>query len=211
MASTRILALVYAKPPRAGAVKTRLAATMGADVAAEVARALLSDTWRLLRDVPWLDVVLSTPEPGEDHGVDAIVWDQGGGDLGQRLERGFRRGLLEHDAVIALGGDAPHLPVTHLQRLVDALEEHDAAIGPTADGGFWGLGLRRCPPGLLADIPWSTASTLDATVARLADLDPIRVDPWWDVDEEADLRRMRAEIPRERVPLTSALLDRLWD
>lgn len=210
MATTRILALVYAKPPRAGSAKTRLAATLGAEAAADVARALLSDTWRALRAEPWLDLVLCTPEPGADHGIDAPVWDQGGGDLGQRLERGFRRGLLEHDAVIALGADAPHLPSAHLRRLGAALADHDAVLGPTADGGFWGLGLRRSPPGLLADIPWSTSSTLDTTLTRLRDLDPVLVDPWWDVDVESDLRRLRAEGLAARVPATFAVLDRLW-
>ncbi len=206
----RIAAVVFAKPPRAGAAKTRLAATLGPDAAAALAGAFLRDTFAALAREPWLDPILCTPEPAEDHGVEAVVWDQGGGDLGARLERAFRRGLLEHPAVLALGADSPGLPSGHLRAVRSALASHAAALGPAEDGGFWGLALTSCPPGLLAGLPWSSPDTARATLERLAPMSPAVVDPWWDVDVEADLRRVRAEVPREVAPATHAALDDLW-
>ena len=54
---------VFAKPPRPGEVKTRLAAEIGAGAAARLATAFLEDTLVSLRRLP-LRVVLASTEPG---------------------------------------------------------------------------------------------------------------------------------------------------
>lgn len=188
--------VVFGKPPVAGAAKTRLAAAVGSDAAARVARALLLDTWAMVARVPGVRVALSTPAPERPHGEGiAPRWDQGGGSLGERIERTVRRGLADAPWVLCLGADAPHVPPGHLTRAVQALEAHDAVIGPAEDGGYWCLGLRTCPDGLLDGIPWSTATTCEATWQRLGaqGLSRARVDRWWDIDEPADLRRLLRE------------------
>ena len=202
--------LVFAKAPRPGQCKTRLATAVGEEAAATLARALLRDTVRGLSAHPGLAVIVSTTDPTVDHGVEAPLWDQGGGELGARLERGFRRALGDFDRAIAVGADSPGLPDGHLVALRAALA-HGAAIGPTEDGGFWGLGLRSAPEGLLLGLPWSTSRTAAATVDRLRAHDvALRwAPPWWDVDHPADLGRLRREIPRERAPATHAVLDGL--
>jgi len=43
--------LVFTKSPAPGVVKTRLAATLGAERAASLARAFLKDTWSLLQSL----------------------------------------------------------------------------------------------------------------------------------------------------------------
>jgi len=192
--------LVFGKPPVAGRAKTRLGATLGHDAAAEVARALLSDTFQRVRDLG-ARVALATTDPRADHGVQPdATWDQGGGDLGQRVERMVGRALDDGGWALALGADAPHVPAAALHEAVVAMRDHDAALGPSDDGGFWGLALRRCPAGLLEGLPWSQPHTGRATRERLVarGLSVHDLPPWWDVDDEADLRRLVAHGDAQR-------------
>jgi hypothetical protein len=204
----RVVALVFAKPPRAGAAKTRLAASVGAEGAAAVARAMLRDAVEALTR-PDLDLVLSTPAPDEDHGVEVERWDQGGGELGERLERTLARALERWPRAIALGADSPGLPTGHVDRLLAA--EGDAVLAPTDDGGFWALRLDRFPPRMLVGVTWSAPTTAAETAARLQ-ANGLRVGEgpgWWDVDQPADLDRVRRQIDRERARWTHAALDAL--
>jgi rSAM/selenodomain-associated transferase 1 len=208
----RIVCLVFAKPPRPGLSKTRLAAAIGPDAAASLAGAFLRDTASLLSRSPGVRAVLSTPEPLAWHGVDLPCWDQGQGELGARLERSFRRALQRHPAAIAMGADSPGIPAAHLQQVLSLLAEAPAVLAPTDDGGFWALGLTRqalpALDGLFDDLPWSSPDTAQATLARLRQrgLPPALGPGWWDIDVQEDLRRFSREVPPGDAPETHAAL-----
>lgn len=201
--------LVFAKPPRPGSVKTRLAARIGDERAAELAQAMLKDTWGLVSAIDELHPVLATPEPNADHGLPGVeVWNQGDGDLGARVERMLLRGVGAHGRAFAIGADAPNIPPA-VYRQALATPREDAVLGRSTDGGFYLLGLSRCEPGLLADLPWSKPDTAAATAGRLRtrgyavhDL-PLG----FDIDELADVRRFVKEVPRNQAPATFGLLD----
>lgn len=207
---------VFAKPPRAGEVKTRLAAAIGNAPAAELARAFLEDTWAAASALPWARAVLASTEPSAVERAGSrrgLVWPQGTGDLGERLERVLRRALRESPAALAIGTDTPGLPTPLLLEARSALRRADAVLGPCEDGGFYLLGLRRCPSGLLRDLPWSTADTFRRTVARLRDrgLRTAVISPWFDVDRPADLEWLRTLITRGELnaPRTARALEAL--
>lgn len=109
---------------------------------------------------------------------------QGPGDLGVRLERAMRNALGLSGAVIAIGTDSPGLPVALLESARRALESADAVLGPSEDGGFYLIGLRRAPEGVLCDLPWSSSETFERTRDRLLQLGlSVEVLPaWFDVD-----------------------------
>lgn len=184
---------VFAKPPRPGTVKTRLVPALGEQRAAELAAAFLRDTWTTVERIPWATAVLATTERDALLPVQDVVWLQGDGDLGARIERILTRALHTTEIAIALGADSPGLPARLLDAARAALADHDAVIGPTMDGGFYLLGLRSCPPGVLADLPWSTTATFERTVAALAahGLRTAHLEAWFDVDEIADVERVR--------------------
>ncbi|MEP6866037.1 MAG: TIGR04283 family arsenosugar biosynthesis glycosyltransferase [Deltaproteobacteria bacterium] len=201
MSAERSTVVVLAKTPVAGEVKTRLALPARA---AALARAFLVDTFAALHSVAWADPVLATTaaiDPALDAELAAPIWMQGGGDLGARIERVVRRALVSSPRAIAMGADTPGLPIAALDRAHEALRTADAAIGPTEDGGFYLLALRRCPDGLLAGLPWSRADTFAATLARLRErgLSTVVLDPWFDVDRPADLERLRGLLAARRV------------
>ncbi|MCX5745873.1 MAG: TIGR04283 family arsenosugar biosynthesis glycosyltransferase [Proteobacteria bacterium] len=192
---------IFAKPPVPGQVKTRLAPAVGTQGAAALARAFLVDTCAMVRALPWARPIVATTG-AFDAALTAELalpaWPQGDGDLGARLERILRRALAEHPAALAIGADSPGLPSRLLDDARAALADVDAAIGPTDDGGFYVLALRRCPEGLLDELPWSRPDTFARTLDRLRARGlTVRVlAPWFDVDRPADLARLRDLLER---------------
>jgi rSAM/selenodomain-associated transferase 1 len=207
---------VFAKAPRAGQVKTRLASAIGEAQAAALARAFLEDTWSAGKSLPWARAVLATTDPAADEWVGmecAPVWSQGKGDLGDRLERVLQRALQETPAALAIGTDTPGLPPLLLSQAREALRSADAVLGPCEDGGFYLLGARRCPEGLLRDLPWSAPETFRRTLARLRErgLSTALIAPWFDVDRPEDLELLRSLIARGELhaPRTARALEAL--
>jgi uncharacterized protein len=210
--------LVFAKAPVPGSVKTRLASALGPDAAAELARAFLSDTWTWLQTAAHgvaAPVLTLAGDPASIDFEGAEIWPQGSGDLGDRLARGVARALERAPWVLAIGADSPGLPEALLTQAIRALREgdQDSVIGPCDDGGFYLLGLRRCPEGFFNGLPWSETTTFEATLARLRELGlrTAVLDVWFDVDRPDDLERLAGLLARGDIsaPATSAVLGRI--
>ncbi len=196
MSDPRGCVCVFVKAPRPGGVKTRLAPAVGSDGAAALARAFFLDTLAAVRALPWARPIVAADgdlchTAGVAPGVE--VWPQGGGDLGERIERILARALERAPFAIALGADTPGLPRGILESAREGLGRSEAVIGPSEDGGFYLLGLRRCPRGLLGGMPWSRDDTCARTCLRLetCGLDPVLLERWFDVDRPEDLARLR--------------------
>ena len=198
LGASEIPVCIFAKPPVPAEVKTRLIAALGAESAAGLAEAMLLDVWLTVESCPGVRPVLATTRPGEfPMRVPAEdVWLQGEGGLGERIERIVARGLGQASAVIAVGADSLGLTAFHLQSAVELMQASDAVVGPSADGGFYLLGLRRCPPGLFADLPWSTARTRQALEMRLAEhgFTIAELESLFDIDYPADLRLLEQHL-----------------
>lgn len=207
------LICVFAKPPVPGQVKTRLAARLGDASAAALAGAFLADTWQLATSFIWARAILATTDAtwGDRELLgQAEIWLQGEGDLGERMERIARAALARAEYVILIGADSPGLPPRLLEQARSALTQVDAVLGPSDDGGFYLLGLRRCPDGLLRELPWSAPTTLAATRARLeaCGLWTGTTDGWFDVDLPEDLERLQSYLDQDlvRAPHTANVL-----
>jgi uncharacterized protein len=205
--SVEAMICIFAKPPVAGEVKTRLAAVLGADAAARLARAFLEDTIESVQALPWAQAALASTAAIE---ADVPVLLQGEGDLGVRIERVLTTALKRAPVAMAIGADTPALPSRLLESARAALHDADVAIGPADDGGFYLLALRHCPEGLLRDLPWSSVDTLHATLKRLRALN-LRtrlLEPWFDVDRAEDLERLRTLVEQGmlRAPRTALVL-----
>ncbi len=195
---------IFAKPARPGAVKTRLAPKVGSEGAAALARAFSRDTWSAVCSLPWAQPVLATTDANArdwDFARGAEIWLQGDGDLGERLERVLRRALSLTPFVIAIGIDTPGLPHPLLEQARKCLHISDAVLGPCEDGGFYLLGLRRCPPGLLRNLPWSARDTFIRTLARMRNwgFHTKVLPPWFDVDRPSDLRCLQSLLSRGEI------------
>src|SRR5581483_10768312 len=72
----------------------------------------------------------------------------------------------------------------------------DVVLGPTEDGGYYLIGLRRDCPELFTGVPWSTPAVLRETLRRAgaAGLRAACLPAWFDVDTPDDLARLGASL-----------------
>ena len=186
---------VFAKAPVPGRVKTRLAATLGADEAARLHEAMVSAL--LLRLVESsirlsFDVELHTDTLTDTWSGFAVTRRlQINGDLGARMLHALREGLdAGRPRILILGGDVPTVPISHLEALLDA--EEDVVLGPAEDGGYYAICCRNTHPEMFAGVAWSTALACAQTAAacRRAGLSVSFGSTWFDIDETEDLKRV---------------------
>lgn len=215
--------LVFGKPPTPGQAKTRLAPLLGEEGAARLYRAFLADVLAAVRQVDVEERELWMPEEGGAGEAVRLEGDdltgfarrrQPEGDLGARLRSAFDGAFREGaDHVLVVGSDHPTLPADLLDRGLAALGSAQMVVGPTADGGYYAVGLARTAwpeaTGLFEDIPWSTPRVLEASLrrARRLGLSFVELPEWYDVDEPADLARLSGDLEEDSA--TARCLERL--
>ena len=202
---------IFAKIPEPGSVKTRLVPELGAERAAELAEAFLEDTVAMVRKLSWAEcIIAATRAFARPYFKPEEVWLQSEGDLGERLEKILRLALKRCRMVLAIGSDTPNLPPAYLDSARQALATSDAVLGPSLDGGFYLIGLKDCPIGVLDGIQWSHSTTLAATIAKLEQfgMKTVLTNPWFDVDSHDDLERLRRQLAADpaSAPRTAELL-----
>jgi rSAM/selenodomain-associated transferase 1 len=156
-------------------VKTRLAATIGPEAAAELYRALVEHV-----------LEATTPRPGDYERLvffdppgaleEMRAWlpgvrllPQGSGDLGERMADAFARAFARGARRVAIvGTDVPGVTRETILAALSALDAADVALGPAEDGGYWLLALREPRPELFAGIAWSTETVAAETRSRAA-------------------------------------------
>ena len=215
-----VLALV-ARYPRLGAVKTRLATTLGNESVYALYCAFLRDLAERLPAGPWDIHWLYTPadEP-------FAAWlaagqptsPQEGTTLNERLLNGFRALGQSHERVIIMSTDSPHVSLEWIARGFALLEQHDVVLGPCDDGGYYLVGMRAAHD-IFSGITMSTSTVLEETLA-LAEhlgLSTALLPPTFDVDDLTGLAALRqwldsnaVELPHSRTLLSvSSTLDLL--
>jgi rSAM/selenodomain-associated transferase 1 len=193
-----------AKAPRAGEVKTRLCPPLSPAEAASLYGCFLRDKIDQVRALPDASPVIAfTPADsrglfeGLAPGFQLIA--QEGPDLGSRLLSCVDQLLRDgHAGALVIDSDTPTLPTEFLRRAVTlvAAAEIDLVLGPSDDGGYYLVGMRKVRPALFREMPWSTAHVLSETIRR-AEAEGLRVTclpSWFDVDIPADLERLSASI-----------------
>jgi rSAM/selenodomain-associated transferase 1 len=197
----RVLGL-FAKEPRPGQVKTRLAASTSPAFAAAVAAAFLHDLVKRLGSLPVERVLAFAPETAHAYFADLVqgrfqLTPQRGGDLGPRMAAFIADQLAPGpSAVVLIGTDSPTVPLAFIEQAFTDLEEADLVLGPATDGGYYLVGCAGSLPPIFHDISWGTSQVLGDTIARLA-ATPLRLallPPWYDVDTLDDWIMLRGHL-----------------
>lgn len=204
--SPRPLLLVFAKAPRIGSGKTRLARAIGRAQALRISRGLHCLTLRMACDSRWVTHLMVTARRDMSVSLPGI-WPpasqvrrrlQGGGALGERLARAFN-----HDGPVAvIGADCPLLTRAALAQGFAALRTAPFVLGPAEDGGFWFFAARRGADACqaFAGVRWSTAfagrDLQDACPGRVARVRVLR-----DIDTIEDWRAFHGELRARRAYL----------
>ena len=180
--------VVFARAPRLGTVKRRLARDIGDRAALRFHVATLHGLLRSLRrDRRFRTVLAVTPDGAHVR----LPWPvprigQKRGDIGARMDRACRR--FPRGNVLIIGSDIPDACAADAVAAFRALGSADAVFGPAADGGYWlvGLGPRR-PARPFANARWSTEHALADTLANFQGRKTARVRTLRDVDTVADM------------------------
>ena len=208
-------AVVMAKAPREGFVKTRLTGAYPPRAVVQLSDCMLRDTVSLVQALSRVHVAVMCPSedvpdiearlPGGVH-----VVGQSGNGLAAALVSAFEHFVPDFRRVVAVDSDSPHLPLAILQSAFELLETNEVVVGPTEDGGYYLVGATRAHGGLFAADGLGTGGALRALLARAAErgLGVALTEAWYDVDEGSDLARLGAELRRTpaRAPRTAAWL-----
>jgi hypothetical protein len=162
--------LIFTKSPVLGEVKTRLQPFYSAEQSLKLHKKLVLKTLGLSKNLQSFDIELCcTPNRNTlffldcENSFTVMLTDQQGADLGERMAFAFSVALQTYDNVIIIGTDCPEIDEHYIEQALVALNNHDAVIGPAADGGYVLLGLRRFSLDLFSGFSWGTNSVLAQT------------------------------------------------
>jgi rSAM/selenodomain-associated transferase 1 len=195
---------VMTKAPRAGKVKTRLIPPLTPEEAADLNICFLHDITagigQATQATNAIGIAVFTPLGAENsyRGIlpdDFFLVPQRGEAFGERLlfatEDLFRLGF---ESVCLINSDSPTVPPNVFIEAAQALEKPGdrVVLGPSDDGGYYLIGLKKLHRRLFADIEWSTEKVLQQTFDRAAELqlDVHELPTWFDVDDCATLQRL---------------------
>ena len=204
--------LVVAKAPVPGLAKTRLAADVGVQAAADMAACALLD---VLAAVSGSGVPLLVALTGDLAGAarseqvaaaleGAVVFDQRGTGFSERLAYAHldARELVETAGpILQVGMDTPQLTAELLTASLRTAAGSDAVLGPAEDGGWWGLAVRVAAwADVLRKVPMSRDDTADSTLAALRDVgaEVALLPVLCDVDTWADAQHVARLAPHSR-------------
>jgi hypothetical protein len=93
--------------------------------------------------------------------------------------------------VLIIGSDVPGITRDLISEAFHLLGSHDAVLGPSNDGGYWAIGLRRYPRPInpFLAVRWSTRHALGDTLMNLRGSSVAKLPSLDDIDDVATLRR----------------------
>lgn len=222
---------VMAKAPREGVVKTRLTPPLTAAEAVALSQCFLADVVAKIHEAarmaPITPFVAYAPRGAEAcfagvaAGTRLVLAD--GEAINETGVSGIGRSLLQamrsligsgFAGALMVSADSPSLPAAILAEaaLTLARPGERMVLGPAEDGGYYLIGLKAAEPRIFADIAWSSPVVAQETAARAREtgLPVALLPPWYDVDDEATLRRLSRALEdgQERAEASRKLLSR---
>lgn len=190
--------IIFAKYPKNGNVKTRLAKTLGENVATKFyiscASHVFKESLKLKRTaVPFLFF------PDQEQSDELKNWAggkfiykiQNGADLGQRMSNAFAEVFKNSfEKVLIIGTDIPDLSSALINKALSELNKNDIVIGPSTDGGYYLLGMKIFHPDIFNNIQWSSEEVFNKTlnIINQHDLKFSLLPTLMDIDTEEDLK-----------------------
>jgi rSAM/selenodomain-associated transferase 2/rSAM/selenodomain-associated transferase 1 len=219
-------ALVMAKAPVAGSVKTRLGPAFTPQECAAIQAALIRRTASWAAELaPGAAYLAFDPARNRDQ-VERLVppalqlVPQAGSNLGERLTNAAAAVWARGDGPLLIAGVDTRLTEGHAQAALAQLDAGaDAVFGPALDGGYYLAALKRPLPELFAIDPceWGGPRVLELTLraAWTAGLRTALIHPERDLDTPADARALEDDpelghlLRRAHEPLVSIVVPTL--
>jgi len=191
--------IIFIKTPEPGHIKTRLARDINEDYVRALYTAFLKDLdYRFNNQKEYQTWYAIAPENFNFTTLSGIIrlnkyFLQHGAHLGSRMHHAFGHVSQDgSDKMVLIGSDIPAISGNIIAQAFSKLDQSECVLGPTTDGGYYLIGLKKPQPALFADISWSTEMVLQQTLER-AGQENIPVDLLArlnDVDTLSDLRKL---------------------
>ena len=202
---------VMAKAPRPGRVKTRLSPPLTPDQAATLNICFLRDTTDNLAQVPGSAGLISYTPIGDESLFNGLLpatfalVPQRGDIFGERLLAAAQDVLaIGYGSVCLIDSDSPTVPHSAYGQAVAALQQPGdrVVLGPSADGGYYLIGMKHAHPEPFDRITWSTDLVLAETIERCreAGLPVVLLPTWYDVDDAITLAILEDELLGRELP-----------
>jgi rSAM/selenodomain-associated transferase 1 len=164
--------VIFVKNARRGHVKTRLASSLGEDKALAIYLALCERVRNVCLGfsgkcyVYYSEYIPSEPDLWEDDffikRIQHPVFD-----LGLRMKAACNELLPVHSSVILIGTDIPHLTTNILEESILLLKNTDVVLGPSDDGGYYLIGMKKTNDYLFQNMTWSIDTVLSESIQRI--------------------------------------------
>ena len=167
------LLLIFTRNPELGKVKTRLAASIGAEAALEIYEFLLKHTHEITKGLEITKQVYYSETIWEED-----IWAssefhkklQSGDYLGARMKNAFEAGFIEgFSKIVIIGSDIYDISDEDIRNAFSALDNQQVVIGEAQDGGYYLLGMNRLHPKLFENKQWGTNTVFSDSLADLED------------------------------------------
>lgn len=189
--------ITFCKYPTEGKVKTRIAKTAGNEFATKLYKIFAEHTFKeILKADSALPYLFFTDKDDRGRikdwaGAGFFLELQEGDDLGEKMYNAFKK-VIDRNSVktIILGTDIPDLSCNIISKATKALDNSDIVIGPSNDGGYYLLGMKKLYKGLFTNIKWSENSVFHSTLEKIntLNLSYSILPELIDIDTEDDLK-----------------------
>lgn len=200
--------VIFGKEPKDGRVKTRLARDLPVSFVTKLYKAFLKDIFNLARNVKCQERFLFYA--GSSAHIPFLkrysrgfqLKRQVGPNLGKRMYQAFVHcDKKKYDQTIIIGSDCLDIAPKDIEKAFKQLLKHDCVIGPSKDGGYYLIGLKRPTKKIFEGIPWSTENVLASTLRKAHQnrLSVYLLPPKEDIDTMKSLKKFAKKIDRVRI------------
>lgn len=193
--SSKKALIIFTRNPELGQCKTRLAKTVGDEAALNIYKYLLKHTAMVSEHVTADKYVFYTETI-----ISNDLWNsdifrkklQYGTDLGSRMENAFSELFsLGYEKVMIIGSDLLDLNLNHIDNAFEKLNRHDVVIGPSKDGGYYLLGMKRIHENIFRNKDWGTDSVFKDILNDLHNIDLELIEELNDIDTFEDMKHYK--------------------
>jgi len=188
--------IIFLRYPKTGQVKTRLAKTTSSEFALRFYKSCAENIVKNVKRIPGINRFAFYSNEAEKEkivdwlGSKLFFLPQQGNDLGNRMKNAFEKVFSTGaQKVIIIGTDIPDLSENIIKNAFNILDKNDVVIGPSKDGGYYLLGLKKMYTELFEGIEYSTRMVFTETlsVVKKLKLSYQLLPELQDIDTEEDL------------------------
>ena len=184
--------IVLAKAPILGEVKTRIGKNIGMESSKWIYEQLLSHTSNVTKKTKIKTVLFKNKNHEKletlfKHSIASKF--QLGRSLGEKMENAFHWAFKKkYKKIILIGADLWTLNEKIIIDSFKLLDKFNLVIGPSYDGGYFLIGMKKPNENIFKNIPWSTNNVLEKTISKMKTRKISFLEITKDIDSFSDLK-----------------------